>query len=157
MPIPTHTFESEKPDPHTGYYEPWKRERVVPIAWLNKNYPRFLYHPSRIVKDAESYEHWGGPHESGIYFLIDRGEIVYVGLSKYIRTRLAQHFDNDVQFTHFWCFGGIPPTFLEDVELFYIHALEPPLNVKYPPLCEPASIYVKAHKAGTLAYPSEHC
>ena len=157
MPIPSHTFESEERDPHTGFYEPWKRERVIPIVWLRKNYQRFLYHPDRIVRDAEPYSYLDGPHESGLYFLIDRGSIIYVGLSRYIRTRLAQHIDRGIEFTHYWCFGGIPPMFLEDVELFYIHALEPTFNVKYSPLHEPAVVYVKAHKAGTLAYLPEHC
>jgi hypothetical protein len=63
---------------------------------------------------------------SGIYFLICRGVIVYVGQARHVMKRLAQHtatkkFDA-------WHWVPCPPHRLNAVERAYINALMPPLN-----------------------------
>lgn len=157
MPIPYHTFEFDGDDIFLLPQEPWKGLSIPPIKWLEQSYPRFLYTADHIVKNAVPYALEEGPNKGGIYFLIQESDIVYVGQSDTIYRRLIQHRKAQFPFSHFWCFGGVPQMFLEHVELFYIYALEPPLNNKYPPLDEPANSFVKSHKQGKLQYVNEHC
>lgn len=157
MPIPDHTFEFEGDDIYLLPQEPWKKFGLTPIMWLEKNYMQFLYSANHIVKNSVPYTLGSGPNMGGIYFLVQETEIVYTGQSNTIYTRLIHHRKARLPFSHFWCFGGIPQLFLESVELFYIHALEPHLNNKYPPLYEPANTYVKLHKHGELKYLKDHC
>ena len=84
--------------------------------------------------------------------MIADNEILYVGISNNLDRRLYQHWENDVQFSHVFCFGGIPDNFLTEVECFYIHALDPPLNIKIPPKGEVAGEYLKRLRKGTLRY-----
>ena len=69
---------------------------------------------------------WG--RESGVYFLIDNNEVVYVGQSVNIYARIAQHTDK--RFTHY---AVIPcqPESLNKLESLYIHLLTPRLNGSY--------------------------
>lgn len=156
MPIPHHTFEFEGDDIFLLPQEPWKGLGITPIKWLEQCFQKFLYTADHIVKNAVPYTLGDGPNKGGIYFLIHESEIVYAGQSNTIYQRLIQHRKALLPFSHFWCFGGIPQMFLENVELFYIYTLEPPLNNKYPPLHEPATSFVKEHKLGRLQYADEH-
>lgn len=65
----------------------------------------------------------------GVYFLINKGKIVYVGQSRNVHARLAVHLDEK-------CFDSasvIPCKIseLDEVELFYIRKFRPALNVTH--------------------------
>lgn len=157
MPIPDHTFEFEEDDIFLLPQEPWKAKRVTPIAWLERTFPQFLYTSGHIVRNSVPYQIGDGPNKGGVYFLVNESEVIYTGQSNNIYKRLVQHRKTGFPFSHYWCFGGIPQMFLENVELYYIYTMEPALNNKYPPLYEPAGSFVKACKQGRLQYAKEHC
>ena len=123
--------------------EPWRAQKLVPIEWLRRNFHSFVHSPELILERAEPYEWMAGPHSRGIYFLILDNKIVYTGKSIYIRTRLRQHLDAEMEFTHFWCFDGVPELFLDEVESYYIHLLRPTFNRKFDPPGEIASTFLE--------------
>lgn len=140
---PLDVFDKEYERAYWLKHEPWRIEKIVPIEWLRQNFSRFVYEQNFILANAFPYQWMDGPHSCGIYFLISGGKIIYVGRSNYIRTRLRQHLDTAVEFTHYWCFDGVPSIFLDDVESYYIHSLRPELNIKYDPPGEVASTYLQ--------------
>lgn len=79
------------------------------------------------------------PKIIGIYFLIDKNEVVYVGQSKDIYTRINTHRKHKVfdTFTYIRC----PKDMLNIVETRYIKRLEPKLN---------------RNKDGRLVYPGSN-
>jgi hypothetical protein len=85
-----------------------------------------------IARAARTYERYGPidheiPTDHGIYFLIDAGEIVYIGKTLGISGRLAQHWLKK-KFDSYWCFEGVPYEWLEYIEEFYIRRFRPRLN-----------------------------
>ena len=62
---------------------------------------------------------------TGVYFLLHRGEVVYVGQSVNVYSRIAQH-----TFKEFDSFAYIPcrECNLDKLESLYIHVLQPRLN-----------------------------
>lgn len=62
----------------------------------------------------------------GVYFLINDDQVVYVGQSLNVYSRIAQH-KNNKQFERF-AFIPCPPTVLDRLESIYIHCLRPTLN-----------------------------
>ena len=62
---------------------------------------------------------------SGVYFLLEGNEIVYVGQSTHVYSRIAQH--NDKTFDRY-AFIPCPPDKLDRLESLYIHYLRPRLN-----------------------------
>lgn len=82
-----------------------------------------LLSPNDIVKAAMP---WG--RESGVYFLVDNNDVVYVGQSVNVYARIAQHTDK--RFTHY----AIIPCQIEllnKLESLYIHLLRPRFNGNY--------------------------
>lgn len=152
MAIPDHTFELGEDDIFLLPQSPWKRDGIKPMEWLHRNFPRFLYAPDFIVKNAVPYRLGDGPNRGGIYFLVDENGIAYVGKSNTIYKRLIQHKRSGMPFNRFWCFGGVPELFLNHVESFYIYTLEPPLNEKYPPTDDFVSGYIEKFNLGLLTY-----
>lgn len=68
---------------------------------------------------------------SGVYFLIADGEIVYVGKSTNVESRLVNHsFTKAGQFDSYFVIEA-PEKFLRDLECRYITALRPKLNCIY--------------------------
>lgn len=63
--------------------------------------------------------------ETGVYFLLDGTEVVYVGQAVNIYARIAQH--SDKQFDRY-AFVPCPREMLDKLESLYIHCLRPPLN-----------------------------
>lgn len=63
---------------------------------------------------------------SGIYFLINRGKIVYVGQSRNMAARLLNHVEGKIFDHWFWVPCSIPN--LDVTERAYINALLPRLN-----------------------------
>ena len=69
------------------------------------------------------------PVKSGVYFLINKGKVVYVGQSGTVMARVVQHmglkdFDS---FAYIACEANM----LDVMESLYIHVLRPPLNGKW--------------------------
>ena len=62
---------------------------------------------------------------SGVYFLLDGDEIVYVGQAVNIYSRIAQHTDK--QFDRY-AFVLCDVDMLDNLESLYIHVLRPKLN-----------------------------
>lgn len=73
-----------------------------------------------------------GPNDSGVYFMFaPDDELIYIGLSLGIQYRMVQHFWAGRKCA---CYGAVympPGPLLLAVETAYIHALKPPLNLKY--------------------------
>lgn len=62
----------------------------------------------------------------GVYFLVNKGEVVYVGQSTNIHMRIAKHIGvKDFDSFHF---AECDKFILDEVEAAYIVALDPPLN-----------------------------
>lgn len=67
---------------------------------------------------------------SGLYFLIDQHEIVYVGQSKLVHRRLAQHFDRrEIQFDRYFILP-CPVALLDLLEARYIAEFRPAWNTR---------------------------
>ncbi|MEX3667992.1 hypothetical protein AB3X82_07290 [Paraburkholderia phenoliruptrix] len=101
------------------------------IDWF-KDHPEVLTHSEDvIVRSARRYERYGGDHTPptfhGIYFLVHSGEIVYVGKTESIGSRLAAHWLRK-KFDSYWCFGDVPYEWLEYIENLYIMRILPRLN-----------------------------
>jgi len=116
--------------------EPWKISNQTPIEWFRTNFLDFVYDKKYILANSVPYELNDGPNKGGVYFLIDKGIIVYIGQSNAICRRLMQHKSSGLEFTHYWCFGGMPEFYVEAIEAYYIHKFQPTLNEKYPHLHE---------------------
>jgi len=155
MAIPLHTFEFEGSDYLRYPEDPWLNPRMIPKEWFKINVYNYLYPKEKIIKEAVPYKANEGPWASGIYFLLFDDHIIYVGMSVEILRRLNEHFEKGWGFNRYWCFGGIPKLYIEHVEAFYINALEPPYNEKYPCLTSITIPLVKDAKNGALKY--IHC
>lgn len=62
---------------------------------------------------------------SGVYFLIKGNEVVYVGQSVHIPSRICGHSDKDFDR---YAYVPCPPEALDQLESLYIHVLRPKLN-----------------------------
>lgn len=101
------------------------------LDWF-RDHPELMdYSVDGIVRNARKYTRYGGDHtpttEEGVYFLVNAGEIVYVGKAESINSRLASHWLTK-KFDSYWCFGGVPYEWLEYIENLYIRRLHPRLN-----------------------------
>jgi len=67
------------------------------------------------------------PIMTGIYFLIDGYNVVYVGQSVNIFSRVSQHFNDKKQFDSF-AYIVCDKNILDKMESLYIHLLKPKLN-----------------------------
>ncbi len=64
----------------------------------------------------------------GVYFLVNDGDVVYVGQSVNVHARIAQHrTDPRKTFTH-WAAISVRKEHLDFVESIYIHTFKPALN-----------------------------
>lgn len=81
---------------------------------------KILLREDEIVKAALPWE-----HSSGVYFLLDGNEIVYVGQAKNVYVRISCHTDK-----RFDRYAFVPCSLnaLDKVESLYIHYLRPRLN-----------------------------
>ena len=79
---------------------------------------------------------------SGIYFLIDRGEIVYIGQSTDLQKRISHHvFSEKKRFSHYFTIP-VPEEDLDRVEADYIWKFTPRYNKSIPTNSRYASIAV---------------
>ncbi|OQW39155.1 MAG: hypothetical protein A4S08_07480 [Proteobacteria bacterium SG_bin4] len=121
---------------------PWAGTGQDPLEWFRENFLRFAYSQKHILDHAVPYELGDGPNRGGVYFLVAEEKIVYVGKANSVQARLIQHWRDRKLFSYYWCFGGMPELFVEDIETFYIYYLEPELNEKRPLVNES---FVKAY------------
>lgn len=76
--------------------------------------------------ERRPYRFGDGPHESGIYFLFAGFELLYVGQSVSIASRLRSHA---IRF-NMYATICLPRHWLDKVEHHYIVAHQPPLNTR---------------------------
>lgn len=83
------------------------------------------------------------PNSSGIYFVIDKNNIYYIGMSKNIRKRWYDHhrqsdFDkySDLNISYL---DSLPVKFLKSIETQFIKHFKPLLNIKENPLLQAKS------------------
>jgi len=152
MTIPQHTFEFEGSEYLRYPEDPWNNPKMVPNEWFAKNIYKYLYSPEYIIQESEPYNINEGPWSSGIYFLIIDDTIIYVGKSVEIMRRLNEHREKSWGFNKYWCFGGMPSLYIEHIEAFYIHFIEPPFNEKYPHLHEVTEPLVRKARLSELEY-----
>ena len=65
---------------------------------------------------------------SGIYFLFDRGNIVYVGKSLDIFVRIRTHYRDEAKVFDRWAYLKCPAEGLDEMEREYIELFQPYLN-----------------------------
>lgn len=65
---------------------------------------------------------------SGVYFLLDGKDVVYVGQSIGVIYRVHQHITEGVKKFTRWCYVSVPKNKLDEVERFYITLLRPKYN-----------------------------
>jgi excinuclease UvrABC nuclease subunit len=80
--------------------------------------------PKDIVAGAIAYPR----RMCGIYFLVDDGEIVYVGQAVDLRRRLVEHYELGAKPFDSYFFLPTNESDLDAVEAHYIHALKPKYN-----------------------------
>lgn len=125
--IPYDSFQLEE----LTHYCPWEGSYKTPDQWMRENVMNFIFHRDYIIRSMAGFDYQELPAATGIYFLGDGRSILYVGQSKNIKARVARH-TADKDFTHVWCFGGVPEMFLDNVESHYIRLLVPPFNAGPP-------------------------
>lgn len=113
--------------------------------WFHAHRQRFIVEVDRLPRLPHKMN--DGPWCEGVYFLFLGDELVYVGQAKYIRQRLNRHGYPPPQrhhvdwFDHYACLWA-PRMYLDSVESYYIHRLDPPRNIKLPPAYSPACDYL---------------
>ena len=72
------------------------------------------------------------PKVIGIYFLIKGTDIVYVGQSADVYTRVSQHGRDAFKLFDKFVVLESKPEYLADLEAHYIYKFRPPLNISLP-------------------------
>jgi len=126
--------------------EPHKQAGQKLVDWFNENFHRFIYPPYWIISNAKHYSQGSGMLRGGVYFLLQDNKIRYVGQSYSVSERLNFHYEKRIkEWNSFWCFGGIPKDWVEQIESFYIHTLQPEYNRKLPRLHETVDQYTRPY------------
>lgn len=137
MALPAHTFQFEECDARQfPTLKPLLQTNENSAGCLARLIERYLWDPALIVREAIAFDPDALPGVGGIYFLVHGKRIVYVGFSRCLVNRLAQHRESTLTFERLWCFGGMPEAFATEIEAFYIHATSPPLNNEIPYLAD---------------------
>lgn len=113
--------------------------------WFHDHHQRFIFKLDQLPCLPHSMN--DGPWNSGVYFLFLDDDLVYVGQAKYIMQRLNRHGYPPPQRHHVDWFNNyaciwVPQLHLNSVESYYIHAFDPPRNIKLPPQYSPADAYL---------------
>lgn len=111
------------------------RERKVSHAL-----PANLVTKSEIIKAAKPLA-----SSCGVYFLIDGEEVVYVGKSLNVFTRVPDHA-KEKQFDR-WCYIAAREVELDAVESFYINAFLPALNIVTPRIADSSGLDLECRLA----------
>ncbi len=75
-------------------------------------------------------QYWRDTRVSGVYFLFDREELIYIGSSIDCPNRIREH-RKDKEFDSYYIIKTLPEDRLE-IEADYIQKFKPPLNKKIP-------------------------
>jgi hypothetical protein len=111
-------------------WEGWSESHRVPIAWLTHYAPAFHFRDAELLAARTSVDM---PRASGVYFLFDGDECIYVGQTQNFSERSEQHKRNGVQWTAH-TYIEVPKFHAKEVEAYYICRIRPPLNADYPRL-----------------------
>jgi hypothetical protein len=130
--LPIDTFSDYNGEKRYVEKPPWFGGKISPREWFEQNFERFIYSPKHIIQNIVDRSEIEPPQDSGIYFLINDGQIDYVGISNNISRRFLEHEKKGLTFSQFWCFGGVPEFYISYVEAMYIAMINPPLNNKWP-------------------------
>jgi len=114
---------------------------LSPLETLEKSLPTYIFTRAHILNNAHSYRY--DINFCGVYFLVCRGELRYVGISNHIARRIRQHLkEGTKEFDSLFAFEA-PERFLERIEELYIWWLDPPDNIiRRPPAHELTSKYL---------------
>jgi hypothetical protein len=108
---------------------PSNSEHRIPIDWL-AHYARCFHFTDEEIRAARTTRDM--PRASGIYFLFDDDDCIYVGQTHNFADRTVQHERNGVRWTSHTYFEA-PKFFAPAIEAYYIHRIKPYFNVSYPP------------------------
>jgi len=98
--------------------------------WPNTEEDGKEYSIDDIVEKSAPYIHSGIGY-AGIYFLIDCDEIVYVGQSHDVKSRLSTHSNSNKNFNKYY-FIKCQPEELNRLEAYYILKFRPKYNISLP-------------------------
>lgn len=117
--------------------------------WAAVHRDSLAFTPEEIVAASADWPEWDGPlDESGIYFLLRRGRVCYIGKANALITRLSQHSRQRRPFDAVTVIAGIPQDWLTAVETAYLKAWNPPWNsargTGYMRWCDPLVDKLKA-------------
>lgn len=109
--------------------EPWEGTCLSPIKWLAENIAQYLLTKEQILAKSVPANS-DGINGQGFYFLIDRDEIVYVGISNDVSFRMARHRQNpNIAFSRVLVVNA-PEIVARQMEGFYYELLSPRYNVR---------------------------
>lgn len=134
------------PDARLNYWTPKDPENFtglqhkdemypVPIDWIVANASRFYFTNKQIIEAAQPG--FVDPDPDGfcrlwaVYFLIHKGEIVYIGQTSCMAQRMKQHRESGKAFDGVTWFEA-PQLFIDDIEAYYIWRCNPIYNNKWP-------------------------
>jgi hypothetical protein len=89
-----------------------------------------VFPPSHVIASAVDYSgKAAAPDTPGVYFLLDGQDIHYIGRSRYLCRRVAQHMKkNRCPFDRVWWIEVDEEEDADFLEFFYIEAFAPPYN-----------------------------
>ena len=111
-------------------WEGWSESHPVPIQWLEHYAAAFHFHDAELLAARTSLHM---PRASGVYFLFDGDECIYVGQTQNFWDRSEQHKAKGVEWTSH-AYIEVPKFHAKEVEAYYIRRIQPPLNADYPRL-----------------------
>jgi hypothetical protein len=144
--VPATGIEYVVPEARLNYWTPKDPETFsglshkdevypIPCEWIVANATRFYFTNKQILEAAQP--EFIDPDRDGycrlwaVYFLINEGEIVYVGQSSCMEQRLEQHRESGKVFDSVTWFEA-PQLFINDIEAYYIWRCNPIYNNKWP-------------------------
>jgi hypothetical protein len=102
----------------------------IPIKWL-EHYARAFHFTDEEIWAARTTSE--APTASGVYFLFDGDECVYIGETQNFSQRMVQHMRNGMPRTSCTYFEA-PKFHTPSIEAYYIRRINPVLNNLYPSL-----------------------
>lgn len=127
-------YEPKAPDNYKGLAH-FDDTYPIPCDWIVANAARFYVTTQQILEAA--LPDFIDPEPGrrcrlwAVYFLIRGGEIVYVGQSSCLESRLVQHRENGKAFDAV-AWMEVPALFIDSIEAFYIWRCNPIYNNKWP-------------------------
>ena len=111
-------------------WEGWSESHRVPIKWLEHYASAFHFHDAELLAARTSADM---PRASGVYFLFDGDDCIYIGQTQNFWDRSEQHKRNGMRWTAH-AYIEVPKFHAEAVEAYYIRRIQPSLNAGYPRL-----------------------